>query len=88
MGLFSVITNGAAAFLTVGMLYWAQNYQITVLPLLIDLVACFVLEFACITALPSRWPWAMHIIHHSSQRFSFALPSILPAQRLTGAGRL
>ena len=45
MGLFSVITNGAAAFLTVGMLYWAQNYQITVLPLsFATLVACFVLD--------------------------------------------
>ena len=45
MGLFSVITNGAAAFLTVGMLYWAQNYQITILPLsFATLVACFVLD--------------------------------------------
>ena len=79
MGLFSVITNGAAAFLTVGMLYWAQNYQITVLPLTLTcLVACFILDDLRYylhhrIAHRCRWPWAMHIIHHSSQRFSMAV---------------
>ena len=84
MGLFSVITNGAAAFLTVGMLYWAQNYQITVLPLsFATLVACFVLDDLRYyvhhrIAHRCRWPWAMHIIHHSA---TLIIPSILPAQR-------
>jgi sterol desaturase/sphingolipid hydroxylase (fatty acid hydroxylase superfamily) len=79
MGLFSVITNGAAAFLTVGMLYWAQNYQLTVLPLTVTtLVACFVLDDLRYylhhrIAHRCRWPWAMHIIHHSSRRFSMAV---------------
>lgn len=79
MGLFSVVTNGAAAFLTIGMLYWAQNYQITVLPLTFaTLVACFVIDDLRYylhhrIAHRCRWPWAMHIIHHSSQRFSLAV---------------
>ena len=30
MGLFSVLTNGAAAFLTLGMLVWAQQFRASV----------------------------------------------------------
>jgi sterol desaturase/sphingolipid hydroxylase (fatty acid hydroxylase superfamily) len=42
------------------------------------LVACFVLDDLRYylhhrIAHRCRWPWAMHIIHHSSQRFSFAV---------------
>ena len=45
MGLFSVLTNGAAAFLTLGMLVWAQQFQIYALPLTwTTLIACFVLD--------------------------------------------
>ena len=79
LGLFSVIPNGAAAFLTVGMLYWAQNHQLTILPLTATtLVACFVLDDLRYylhhrIAHRCRWPWAMHIIHHSSRRFSMAV---------------
>jgi sterol desaturase/sphingolipid hydroxylase (fatty acid hydroxylase superfamily) len=79
MGLFSVLTNGAAAFLTLGMLLWAQQYQLTVLPMTFAvLVACFVLDDLRYyvhhrIAHRCRWPWAMHIIHHSSQRFSLAV---------------
>ncbi len=79
MGLFSVVANGAAAFITVAMLYWAQRYQITALPLTVSsLVACFILDDLRYylhhrVAHRCRWPWAMHIIHHSSQRFSMAV---------------
>lgn len=79
MGLFSVVTNGAAAFLTLGLLLWAQQYQMTVLPMTFAvLVACFVLDDLRYyvhhrIAHRCRWPWAMHIIHHSSQRFSLAV---------------
>ncbi|MEC8578886.1 MAG: hypothetical protein VXY41_05715, partial [Pseudomonadota bacterium] len=45
MGLFSVLTNGAAAFLTLGMLVWAQQIQIYALPLTwTTLIACFVVD--------------------------------------------
>ena len=79
MGLFSVISNGSAAFLTLAMLVWAQQYQITALPLTVaTLVACFVLDDLRYylhhrLAHRVRWPWAMHVIHHSSQRFSMAV---------------
>lgn len=79
MGLISVPANAAAAFLTVAMLYWAQNYQVTALPISIaTLVVCFVLDDLRYylhhrIAHRCRWPWAMHVIHHSSQRFSFAV---------------
>ena len=79
MGLFSVLTNGAAAFLTLGMLVWAQQFQIYALPLTwTTLIACFVLDDLRYylhhrIAHRCRWPWAMHIIHHSSQRISFAV---------------
>tara|TARA_B110000971_G_scaffold221429_1_gene268506 strand:+ start:2124 stop:3053 length:930 start_codon:yes stop_codon:yes gene_type:complete len=79
MGLFSVVINGTAAFLTLGMLLWAQQYQVVVLPITFAvLVACFVLDDLRYylhhrIAHRCRWPWAMHIIHHSSQRFSLAV---------------
>ena len=79
MGLFSVLTNGAAAFLTLGMLVWAQQFQIYALPLTwTTLIACFVVDDLRYylhhrIAHRCRWPWAMHIIHHSSQRISFAV---------------
>ena len=79
MGLFSVVINGTAAFLTLGMLLWAQQYQVVVLPMTFAvLVACFVLDDLRYylhhrIAHRCRWPWAMHIIHHSSQRFSLAV---------------
>jgi len=79
MGLFSVITNGAAAFITLGLLLWAQKFQIFTLPMALwVLVLCFVLDDLRYylhhrIAHRCRWPWAMHIIHHSSQRISLAV---------------
>ena len=73
MGLFSVITNGAAVFDGWHALLGG------ILPLsFATLVACFVLDDLRYyvhhrIAHRCRWPWAMHIIHHSSQRFSFAV---------------
>ncbi len=79
MGLFSVVTNGAAAFITLGLLLWAQKFQIFTLPMTLwVLVLCFVLDDLRYylhhrIAHRCRWPWAMHIIHHSSQRISLAV---------------
>ena len=79
MGVVSLLSNGAAAFLTLAMLVWAQQFQIHALPLTVStLIACFILDDLRYylhhrIAHRCRWPWAMHIIHHSSQRFSFAV---------------
>jgi sterol desaturase/sphingolipid hydroxylase (fatty acid hydroxylase superfamily) len=79
MGLMSVVTNGAAAFITLGMLLWAEQYKIIELPLtLMVILACFILDDLRYylhhrIAHRCRWPWAMHIIHHSSRRYSLAV---------------
>ena len=79
MGLMSVVTNGAAAFITLGMLLWAEQFKIFDLPLTITvIIACFILDDLRYylhhrIAHRCRWPWAMHIIHHSSQRYSLAV---------------
>ena len=79
MGLMSVVTNGAAAFITLGMLLWAEQYKIFELPLTLTVIlACFILDDLRYylhhrIAHRCRWPWAMHIIHHSSRRYSLAV---------------
>ena len=79
MGLMSVVTNGAAAFITLGMLLWAEQFKIFDLPLTLTvIIACFILDDLRYylhhrIAHRCRWPWAMHIIHHSSQRYSLAV---------------
>lgn len=79
MGLMSVVTNGAAAFITVGLLLWAEQFQIYAFPLTIwTVLACFIVDDLRYylhhrIAHRCRWPWAMHIIHHSSQRYSLAV---------------
>ena len=79
MGLMSVVTNGAAAFITLGMLLWAEQFKIFDLPLTLTVIlACFILDDLRYylhhrIAHRCRWPWAMHIIHHSSRRYSLAV---------------
>ena len=79
MGLMSVVTNGAAAFITLGMLLWAEQFKVFDLPLTLTvIIACFILDDLRYylhhrIAHRCRWPWAMHIIHHSSRRYSFAV---------------
>ena len=68
MGLFSVLTNGAAAFLTLGMLVWAQQFQIYALPLTwTTLIACFVVD-------DLRY-YLHHRIAHRSAAYQGANPS-------------
>lgn len=79
IGLASVFTNGAAAFLTLGMLLWASEYRIATIPLsAISILACFVLDDLRYylhhrIAHRVRWPWAMHVTHHSSTHFTLAV---------------
>ena len=79
MGLVSAVTNGAMAFISVGALFWAQQYQIYAIPLSITaLVACFIIDDMRFywhhrVAHRCRWVWAMHVTHHSSTQFNFSV---------------
>ncbi len=79
MGLTSSVANGAAAFLTVGAMYWAMQYQLVSWPVTItSVVACFILnDFRFYVhhriAHRVRWAWAMHVVHHSSEHYNFAV---------------
>ncbi|MFT5932007.1 MAG: sterol desaturase/sphingolipid hydroxylase (fatty acid hydroxylase superfamily) [Hyphomonas sp.] len=79
LGLMSIVTNGATAFLSIGMLFWAAQYRIATIPLsVLSVVACFVLDDLRYyvhhrMAHRIRWPWAMHVTHHSSTHFDFAV---------------
>ncbi len=79
MGLMSSVANGAAAFISVGAMYWAMQYQIISLPITITtVVICFIandLRFYVHHRLAHRvrWPWAMHVVHHSSQHYNYSV---------------
>jgi sterol desaturase/sphingolipid hydroxylase (fatty acid hydroxylase superfamily) len=79
IGFVSAITNGSMAFLSVGALYWAQQYQFSVIPLtLASLILCFIIDdfryyWHHRIAHRCRWVWAMHVTHHSSTQFNFAV---------------
>jgi sterol desaturase/sphingolipid hydroxylase (fatty acid hydroxylase superfamily) len=79
LGMVSALVNGSIAFISVGALYWAQQYQFAVIPLtLASLLICFVLDDLRFywhhrVAHRCRWVWAMHATHHSSTQFNFAV---------------
>lgn len=79
LGLVSAVTNGLTAFISVGALFWAQQYQITEIPLTIaSLLACFILDdmryyWHHRVAHRCRWVWAMHVTHHSSTQYNFSV---------------
>ena len=79
LGIVSAVTNGATAFITVGVLFWVQQYQLFAIPLsLASLVACFILDDLRFylhhrVAHRVRWGWAMHVTHHSSTQFNFSV---------------
>ncbi len=79
MGLISAVTNGATAFISVAALFWAQQYQLFVIPLgIASLIACFILDDLRFywhhrVAHRVRWVWAMHVTHHSSTQFNFSV---------------
>ena len=78
LGLTSVLTNGASAFLTLGLLLWAAQFRIADIPLTLSaIIVCFILDDMRYylhhrMAHRIRWPWAMHVTHHSSTHFNFA----------------
>ena len=79
LGLVSAVTNGATAFITAGALLWASQYRLfEIETTLVALVACFVLDDLRFythhrIAHRVRWVWALHVVHHSSQRLSYAV---------------
>ncbi len=79
MGLMSSVANGAAAFISVGAMYWAMQFQIVSLPVTVaTVVLCFIandLRFYVHHRLAHRvrWPWAMHVVHHSSQHYNYSV---------------
>lgn len=79
MGLVSAFTNGATAFLTIGAVFWAQQYQIVGIPLtLMSLLLCFFIDdfryyWHHRIAHRCRWVWAMHVTHHSSTQYNFSV---------------
>lgn len=79
LGIVSAFTNGATAFITVGVLFWAQQFQLYAIPLtFLSLVACFILDDLRFywhhrVAHRVRWGWAMHVTHHSSTQFNFSV---------------
>lgn len=79
LGLTSVLTNGASAFLTLGLLLWAAQFRIADIPLTLSaIIVCFILDDLRYylhhrMAHRIRWPWAMHVTHHSSTHFNFAV---------------
>lgn len=79
LGLTSVLTNGASAFLTLGLLLWAAQFRIADIPLTLSaIIVCFILDDMRYylhhrMAHRIRWPWAMHVTHHSSTHFNFAV---------------
>ena len=79
LGLVSAVTNGATAFISVGALFWVQQFQFYAIPLTVgSLVLCFVLDDLRFywhhrVAHRCRWVWAMHVVHHSSTQFNFSV---------------
>lgn len=79
LGLVSAFTNGATAFLTVGVLFWVQKFQFYAIPLtLTSLLICFVIDdlryyWHHRIAHRCRWVWAMHMVHHSSTQYNFSV---------------
>ncbi len=79
MGLVSAVTNGATAFISVGVLFWVQQFQLYAIPLTIaSLVICFILDdlryyWHHRIAHRVRWVWAMHVTHHSSTQYNFSV---------------
>ena len=79
MGLASVVINGLAAFITVNVLFWFEQYQLFNIPLSItSIIICFILDDLRYYTHHRivhrvRWGWAMHVTHHSSNRISLAI---------------
>jgi sterol desaturase/sphingolipid hydroxylase (fatty acid hydroxylase superfamily) len=77
LGLISGIANGAAAFLTVALVFWAAQFQIQTIELSVtSFFICFILDdfryyLHHRIAHRCRWVWAMHVVHHSSQYYNF-----------------
>lgn len=79
IGLASVPINAMVKTITIGALLWAQQYQLTVIPITISsIIICFILDDLRFYTHHRichrlRWMWGMHVTHHSSERLSLAV---------------
>ncbi len=78
-GVLSDPVNGFSAFITLGILALVAPFQIYSLPVTAGtFLLCFFLDdlrFYCHhrVAHRSRWVWAMHVVHHSSEEYNLAV---------------
>ena len=84
MGTLSYPINGLFAFITLGALFWAKQYQIYTFPFTLSaLVLCFILDDLTFYLHHRichrwRWGWGLHRTHHSSERMSLDVAARQP----------
>ena len=95
MGILSYPINGIFAFITLGALFWAKQYQIYTFPFTLSaLVLCFILDDLTFYLHHRichrwRWGWGLHRTHHSSERMSLDVAARQPwTKHFTGTRML
>ena len=84
MGTLSYPINGLFAFITLGALFWAKQYQISTFPFTLSALAlCFILDDLTFYLHHRichrwRWGWGLHRTHHSSERMSLDVAARQP----------
>lgn len=84
IGTASYPINALFAFITIGALYWAKEYQLYSFSFTLStLLICFVLDdfrFYMHHRIVHRWRWGwgLHRVHHSSERFSLDVAARQP----------
>ena len=84
MGTLSYPINGLFAFITLGALFWAKQYQIYTFPFTLSALAlCFILDDLTFYLHHRichrwRWGWGLHRTHHSSERMSLDVAARQP----------
>lgn len=79
LGLASHPANALTAFITFGFLSLAKPFQLAEIPVTwLTFIACFVLDDLRFyihhrIAHRCRWVWAMHVVHHSSQKYNLSV---------------
>ncbi len=95
MGILSYPVNGIFAFITLGALFWAKEFQIYTFPFTLSaLVLCFILDDLTFYLHHRichrwRWGWGLHRTHHSSERMGIDVGARQPfTKHFTGTRML
>ncbi|GIR05815.1 MAG: fatty acid hydroxylase [Candidatus Pelagibacterales bacterium] len=95
MGVLSYPVNGIFAFITLGALFWAKEFQIYTFPFTLSaLVLCFILDDLTFYLHHRichrwRWGWGLHRTHHSSERMGIDVGARQPfTKHFTGTRML